>query len=82
VFASAEADSTASADTRTTGAYALSGLAPGIYRVTAFRDLDGDGERDPGEPSGSFLTPVEVGPGRRVDGVNFPLSVAPPEGPR
>ncbi len=77
VLARAEADSAAAGETRTTRVFELSGLAPGIYRVSAFRDLDGDEEQDPGEPAGVFATPVEIGPGRRVEGVDLPLSAAP-----
>lgn len=83
VLAAADGDTSSAADTRTVGSYELSGVPPGIYRISAFRDLNGDDEQGSEEPRGAFLAPVEVGPGRRVAGVDFPLVVpSPPEAPR
>jgi hypothetical protein len=66
-------DSTVAADARGAGQFELKGLPAGLYRLTAFRDLNGDGVRQPGEPQGAFPNPVEITPGRRVEGIDWPL---------
>lgn len=74
-------DSTTAADVSGTGAFELTGLVAGLYHLTAFRDLNGDGIRQPDEPAGEFPHPVEVGPGRRVSGVDWEIAVAAEGGP-
>jgi hypothetical protein len=64
-------DSTVAADARGTGPFELKGLAAGIYRLSAFRDLNADGVRQAGEPGGEFPHPVELLPGRRVEGIDW-----------
>ncbi len=77
VSAFAEADTVPAAEITGTGPFTLAGVAPGIYRIEAFRDLDRNGEPGPGEPRGRFPTYVELAPGRRVEGVDFVLE--PPQ---
>jgi hypothetical protein len=73
VSAYAEGDTVPAGEASGTGPYQLSGLSPGVYRIEAFRDLDGNGDPGPDEPRGRFATYVELGPGRRVEGVSFPI---------
>jgi len=80
VFAYAEDDSVPAGEASGTGPFTLGGLAPGLYRLEAFRDLDRDGEAGPGEPGGRFPTLIELGPGRRVEGVDFALTAASASG--
>lgn len=54
---------------------AWSDVPPGIYRVRAFRDRDGDGLPGSSEPFGFFPTPIEVRPIRTVDGIRLWLQV-------
>ena len=74
-------DSTTAADVRGAGSFQLTDLAAGLYRLTAFRDLSGDGARQPDEPAGDFPHPVELGPGRRLTGVDWEIVLAPVEDP-
>lgn len=74
-------DSTTAADVRGAGPFELTGLDAGLYRLTAFRDLSGDGVRQPDEPAGDFPHAVELGPGRRLTGVDWEIVLAPVEGP-
>jgi Bacterial Ig-like domain len=56
--------------------YVASGVAAGIYRVVAFRDLNGNRERDPEEPAGEFPYPIDLKPGRTMEGVDIELQSA------
>ncbi len=53
---------------------AWSDVPPGIYRLRAFRDRDGDGHPGPSEPFGVFPTAIEVRPIRTVDGIRLQLA--------
>ena len=80
VSAASTADSSVSADVRTTGAFLIEGLPPGLYRVEAFRDMSGDARRQPDEPYGRLAEPVALKPGHVRDGIVVPILSAPPEG--
>ncbi|MBD3161614.1 MAG: hypothetical protein GF346_05230 [Candidatus Eisenbacteria bacterium] len=71
------ADSTLVEETRGDGSFAFSGISPGLYRITGFRDRDRNGRSDAGEARGAFPHPVELLPGREIDDLDFPLSEAP-----
>ena len=73
VSAISTTDSTITADVRTTGAFTIEGLAPGRYAVQAFRDMSGDGVRQPKEPWGRLAEPVDVKPGRAASGISIPI---------
>ncbi|MCK4305802.1 MAG: Ig-like domain-containing protein [Candidatus Eisenbacteria sp.] len=73
VAAHAEGDTTAADEVRTQGAYEISGLDSGLYRLQAFRDINGNGRRDEQEPHDTFPSLVELLPGRRVEGVDLEL---------
>jgi hypothetical protein len=73
-------DSTTAAEVRGTGAFQLTGLVPGFYRLRAFRDLSGDGVQQADEPAGVFPQAVELLPGRRVTGIDWEIVLAPREG--
>ena len=75
VAAYAEGDSIAAAESRTNGSFSFGGLDPGLYRISAFRDLDGDGRLGRHEPRGGFLALIELLAGRKVAGVNFDLHI-------
>ncbi|MBD3237115.1 MAG: hypothetical protein GF330_10450 [Candidatus Eisenbacteria bacterium] len=68
----AEAD-TLVAESRTRGSFEISAVPPGIYRLRAFRDANGNGVRDAGERSAPFPFPLEVRPGREVGGADWSL---------
>lgn len=76
VAAQAQGDSLAGEEVRTAGSFSFGGLDPGFYRISAFRDLDGNGRLDPAEPRGAFPSLIELRPGRKVSGVNFDLRVS------
>lgn len=42
-------------------------VPPGLYRLSAYRDVDRDGTRDEGEPHAEFEHPLEALPLREVD---------------
>jgi len=69
----AEGDSLPVAEVRSLGDFRVGALAPGIYRLEAYRDLDGDGRRGAGEPYGAFPLPVELKPGREIIGLTWTL---------
>jgi uncharacterized protein (DUF2141 family) len=70
-------DSTTAGEVRGTGTFQLTGLAPGFYRLSAFRDLSGDGVPQTDEPAGVFPQAVELLPGRRVTGIDWEIILAP-----
>lgn len=74
IEARGEADSSSVVRTTAdrTGAYTVSGLAPGTYRVGAYRDLDGDGARGAAEPASADTT-AAVRPGRTTEGVDLEI---------
>jgi hypothetical protein len=54
------------AEARGSGRFEFRQVEPGIYRVRGFRDSNGSGSRDEGEPQAGYPFPVEVLPGRTV----------------
>ncbi len=73
------ADSSVAVEVRTSGAFRLEALPPGIYRIEAFRDLSGDASPQADEPSGRAPGEVLLKPGREVDEIAIELH-APPGG--
>jgi len=71
----AEGDTLAVDEVRTLGEFELRNVVPGIYRLTAYRDLSGDATDDPDEPQGEFAHPVELLPGRVVSGIEIELKL-------
>jgi hypothetical protein len=71
------ADSTVAGEARCSGAFTISELAAGTYRLTAFRDLDGDGRWQAGEPRGDLPLPVELLPGRRLEELDWEIGIGP-----
>lgn len=53
-LASQEAAPVAQSTSAAPGAYAFTGLPDGVYYLRAYRDVDANGVRDPGEPAGQF----------------------------
>ena len=53
-------------------------VPPGIYRLRAFRDINETGERESGEPRGSYPFAIEVAPLRTIDDLGFAIEL--PEG--
>lgn len=72
-WSDAAPDSAPAAETRTLADFTLAELAPGLYRLRAFRDLDRDGVRDAGEPAARFPAAIELQPGRRIADLDLPL---------
>jgi hypothetical protein len=68
-----EGADTAAAETRAAGPFELTDLSPGDYRLSAFRDLNGNGAYDAGEPAGRFPYAVGVRPGRKVTGAEWSI---------
>lgn len=54
------------AEVRGSGSFEFPEVEPGTYRITAFRDVNGNGEADPGEPRTGLAFPIEVLPGRTL----------------
>jgi hypothetical protein len=56
-------------------------VPPGIYRLSGFRDLDGNGRPGPDEPAVSWPHPLELLPLRKLDNLLLQLSPrgAPPD---
>jgi hypothetical protein len=52
---------------------------PGVYRLSAFRDVDRNSERSFGESVGRFPFPVEIRPLRTIDDLVIEISVPPGE---
>jgi len=52
-------------------------VAPGIYRLRAFRDVNGDGAPQPDEPQVWYSFALEVRPLRVLDGLRLVLRKAP-----
>ena len=65
----------------TPGPYTISGLADGTYYVGAFRDPDGSGSPDPGEPIGvygaDYWQEVVVSGGGNTSGIDITLEDPP-----
>ena len=66
------------------GAYAFNGVRDGVYAVRAFKDANGNGIHDPGEPSGAFgpsvsqATPVSIFGGLASPAAPHPVNLADP----
>ncbi len=73
VSAWAEGDTLAREEVRARGDFSLRGLDPGLYRIRAFRDIDGNGRQGSGEPQGVFAPWVELLPGRHVEEIVIEL---------
>jgi hypothetical protein len=74
-------DSLPLAEVRCLGEFRLSGLASGLYRLRAYRDLDGDGRRSREEPQGDFPFVIELKPGRELTALEWTLGIPGPAGP-
>jgi len=61
------------AEIKTNEKYNARSLPPGTYRLEAFRDLNGNKLLDADEPQGRFAFPVELAPGRVVEGIDIEL---------
>jgi hypothetical protein len=61
-----EDDTTLVAEARTSAEFSFSDVAPGIYRLQAFRDSNGNGLQDPEEVRGTYRFPIELLPGREI----------------
>jgi hypothetical protein len=66
-------DSTLVEESRGSGAFSFGGVEPGVYRITGFRDLDGDGFPGPEEARGGYSGRIELLPGRQIKDLNFHL---------
>jgi uncharacterized protein (DUF2141 family) len=66
VTATEQADSTnfVQTDASADGKFTLKGVKPGVYRIEAFRDLNGNKTWEPGEEPAAALDDLEVKPGR------------------
>ncbi len=53
--------------------YEARSLPPGLYRIEAFRDLNNNKSPDQDEPLGHFGFPIELAPGRVIQGVDIEL---------
>jgi uncharacterized protein (DUF2141 family) len=69
----------AQAEVTKPGPFSLKGLSPGVYRLTAFRDLNGDKEMSVGREPVARLEGVAVGPGRTTDAGELILRRRPEE---
>ncbi len=76
-FDAAKTDSLPVAEVQSSGEYRFSGLATGLYRVRAYRDLDRNGRWDAGEPRGAYPLPVELKPGREVTALDYAITRSP-----
>jgi hypothetical protein len=72
-----ERDTSLVAESRGTGAFEFRDVPPGTYRLRGFRDRNGNGIADPGEPTGAVPDSIIVLPGRTVDRLDFPLLPSP-----
>ncbi len=68
-----EKDSTLVAEVQGDGAFEFRDVAPGVYRIRAFRDADSNGESGSGEAAGEYPFPIEVAPGRALTDLRFRL---------
>ena len=68
-----EKDSTLVTEAQGDGAFEFRDVAPGIYRIRAFRDADSNGEPGSGEEAGEYPFPIELGPGRKLTDLRFRL---------
>ncbi len=80
VSAFAEGDTIAAAEVRSRGPFDLAELPPGLYRLQAFRDLNGNGQREATEPRGTFPALIELLPGRIVEGADMQLEAGEGDG--
>ncbi len=80
VSAFAEGDTIAAAEVRSRGPFDLAELPPGLYRLQAFRDLNGNGQREATEPQGTFPALIELLPGRIVEGADMRLETGEGDG--
>lgn len=71
------ADSSLAAESRGKGSFEFRDLAPGVYRIEAFRDLDADGKPGGVEPRGALPGQVTLLPGRKLPGLDFPIRLLP-----
>lgn len=72
-----EKDTSMVSESRGKGAYEFRDVAPGIYRLRAFRDENANGQPDSSEVRGEFPHSLEVLPGRTLDELSIPLRRAP-----
>jgi hypothetical protein len=54
------------AEVRGSGSFEFREVPAGIYRITAFRDANGNGDPDLEEPRAGYPFPIEVLPGRTL----------------
>jgi hypothetical protein len=72
-----EEDSTLVAEEQGDGGFEFRDVAPGIYRIRAFRDADANGEPGEAERAGEYPFPIELGPGRSLADLRFFLRPHP-----
>jgi hypothetical protein len=76
-FDAAKPDSLPVADVQSPGEFRFSGLATGLYRLQAYRDLDRNGRWDAGEPRGAYPLVIELEPGREITGLDYAITRSP-----
>jgi uncharacterized protein (DUF2141 family) len=54
------------------GFYRFTNLPDGTYTVSGWIDLNGNGEKDPGEPQGQYPSPIHL-QGYFADNISFVL---------
>ena len=68
-----EKDTSLVGEARGAGEFSLEDVAPGVYRLRAFRDSNGNSLPDSTEIAGSYPFPIEVKPGREIKDLNIEL---------
>jgi hypothetical protein len=76
-FDAAKPDSLPVAEVQSLGEYRFAGLASGLYRLQAYRDLDRNGRPDAGEPRGAYPLVIELKPGREITGLDYAITRSP-----
>jgi hypothetical protein len=71
-----DGDSSLVAEEQGEGGFEFRDVAPGIYRIRAFRDVDANGEPGDAEAAGEYPFPIELAPGRSVTDLKVPLRPA------
>jgi len=77
VWVEAYAGDSLAAAVRVADAFTVTGLAPGRYRLRAYRDLDLSGDWNEGEPQSADTVPLDLPPARTVAEVEIPLPALP-----
>jgi hypothetical protein len=72
-----EKDTSMVAEARGKGPFEFRDLAPGVYRLRAFRDENANGQPDSTEMQGGYPHALEILPGRTLDDLLIPLRRAP-----